>query len=189
MLLAAMLSLGFAVSAQAEPVLVSGCKLKATISGFDAAVIVGITAMEGEGTVICHNPLSGKTTSQKVGVLIAGAGIGPQVALPTFAPATLRIYALSAGITSPNAMYGEYHLGDNLQLRFFNQQASVGRDVAVTVHNGLGVSVNVNFQLLSDASIGLGYNYNIKGMTIMSKADYRAYKAQQKELYGDWRER
>lgn len=181
MFLAAVVYLGCVGSAFAEPVVVSGCKLQATVTGLDAAVIIGITALEGEGTVTCKNPVTRRTSRQKIGILIGGAGIGPQIALPTFQPASLSIYAANAGVTSANSMYGEYHLDGAVKLRGLSEQASAGAGVAVSARDALGASVNLNLKLLSNASFGLGGEFGFTIMTVMSAADYRAYKAQQQQ--------
>ncbi len=188
MFIAGVLCLGLANLANAEPVLVSGCKLKATVSGIDAAIIIGITALEGEGTVTCRNALTGETKSQAVGIVLAGGGVGPQIAIPSFQPATLRIYSVNAGVTTPNAMFGEYHFGDALKLRFLSEQASVGRGVSVTVHNGRGAAINVNLKLLSGASFGLGGEYGMSGMIVMSRAQYRAGKARSSQEFDKWKD-
>lgn len=185
MFLMAVVSLGLAFSAYAEPALVSGCKVQANVSGLDAAVIIGVTAMEGEGTVTCHNPLSGRTTRQRVGILIGGVGIGPQIALPTFQPSALSIYAVSAGVTTPNAMYGEFHLDGNVKLRLLSEQASTGAGVAISAKNALGATANVNLKLLSQASFGLGGEFGVSTMTIMSRREYRAYKWRQQQQQFD----
>jgi len=187
LLVAAGLCLGFASFANATPAIVSGCKLKATVGGFDGAFIIGITAMEGKGTVTCHDPVTGRTNKSNVAILLGGFGTGPQIAIPTFEQAKLRIYAVNAGITSPKAMFGEYHLGQNLKLRVLCEQVSVGRGVSFSVHGGLGASVNLNVRLLSGASCGFGAELGYSVMTVIPQEAYRQAKRKSSQEFEQWK--
>lgn len=169
------------VSSVAQPVVVSGCKLNATVSGLDVAFGIALTGFDGTGTVDCLDPVTGRNVRTRIGIRIAGVGLGPVIAIPTGEPTRIKILLASAGITSAESMYGELHLGDGITLRLLKKQARIGRGVAFSVFTAPGISANVNLQLSSGGSIGLGADYGLRAMTIMSREDYDAIKARERE--------
>ncbi len=169
------------VTALAQPAVVSGCKLNAAVSGLDVAFGIALTGFEGVGYVECYDPIARRMVETPVGIRIAGVGIGPVIAIPTFKETRIKIAIASVGITSAEAMFGELHVGDGITLRLLKKQARVGRGLAVSVFSAPGVSLNVNFQLTSGASWGLGADYGIRAMTIMSREDFDDLKERERE--------
>lgn len=169
------------MSALAQPTVVSGCKLNAAVSGLDVAFGISLTGFEGTGVVECYDPIAKEIVKTRVGIRIAGVGIGPVIAIPTFKETRIKIAIASVGITSAEAMFGELHVGDGITLRLLQKQARIGRGIAVSVFSAPGISLNLNFQLTSGASWGLGADYGIRAMTIMSREEYDDMKERERQ--------
>lgn len=133
--------------------------------------------MLGEGTLVCKNPVSGNLEYQRVGVLLDGAGIGPQFNLPALEAARLNIEAVDASITRHDSVYGEYQLDRGLKLRRLSEQPETG--VAVSARGVRGSNVDVKIKLLSRESFGLGGEFAIEGMAVMPIQEFEAYKNRQ----------
>lgn len=160
------------------------CKLRADVQDHSLAFVVGVVAIEGKGTIKCRSLVGQKSVQKDVVVQILGADFGPHFAIPTGGDAKLTIWSAEVGVSSVEAMSGEFSLDGNLEGQLGDIRATVARDIRVTpaIPNG-GISTGYTLSLQKGGTFGLGLAKGIKVMSIMSPAQAEAKQAFYKNLY------
>lgn len=152
-------------SANAQ-VLAWGCRLDAKIVSDNSAhfILIKVDSIRAYGKINCVS-LLGTESSANVYVRIKGFGVGPGLAFPK-ENGDLRIYAVKAGISTPEGMYGKYSLAAGPGVTLIGKRFGVEGGGELTPGEGANATIRVSMRDL----IGLGLD--ISGYTMVIQPLY-----------------
>ena len=168
--LAALLSVAGLSQAKAEVAFpLWGCKLKAQVKDNSIAVGYGLVLITGEGTITCKT-VNG-SVKEDVVVNVLGVSAGPHIAIPLPGKADITVRSLSFGLSSIDQMDAQYTLAAGYSAQLGTLKAGVNRNfIQFTPAIPGNLSTGVSLAFSHGGNIGLGYNFNVTGMSIMSKS-------------------
>lgn len=155
------------------------CKMSAQVQDNSFSLIVGLINVAGKGRIRCTSVL-GQRVERPMVVQIIGFSVGPDISLPTGRAADLDMLSAAVGVSSVDAMYGEYNASFGLTAHAGETQVDVKRNVlnlTPRLPNG-GISTGFSIAITQGGQFGLGINKNITGMRIMTPAQAAAWSAQ-----------
>lgn len=185
--IAALLSLIALSQAQAafEPAAPAwACKVSAQMKDKSFALIVGLINVTGKGTVRCTSAL-GQKVEKPVIIQMVGFSYGPDVHLPTGRRAQLDILSAAVGLSSVDAMFGDYSVSLGVTAQVGATQIGVKRDVlklTPKIPNG-GISTGFSVHVSQGGQFGLGINKNITGMAILTPEQFAQRKFQREQRW------
>lgn len=137
-----MLGLVMVMAAQAQARIAApvwSCKLKAsnfqTRSSLELLLVRGESAT-GNGTIVCMDAV-GQRVSKPVTVALTSGGVGPAF---NGSLDGMTLFAVTAGLATPNSMMGRYELAAGPRLGLIQARAGIMAGAQVAGH-GIGVSL------------------------------------------------
>ncbi len=133
-----------------------GCKLDADIVSDKSAhvILIKVDSIRAYGKVNCVSA-TGKRSSRNVYVRIKGFGVGPGLAFPK-ENGELKIYAVKAGISKPEAMFGKYSLAVGPGVTLLAKRVGLDGGGELTPGEGIAATIRVTIRDL----VGLGVDFS-----------------------------